>query len=115
MEAPGSAFDDPVLGKDPQPSHMRRYVRTLQDNGGVHINSGIPNKAFHLAATSIGGHAWDKAGRIWYHALLDPATLPSTRFRPFAQTTLKVADRLYGAGSEKAALKDAWRQVGIRV
>ena len=51
MKAPGTAYDDPVLGKDPQPAHMRNFVHTNQDNGGVHINSGIPNRAFYLAAT----------------------------------------------------------------
>ena len=43
MKAPGTAYDDPVLGKDPQPAHMKDYVNTVSDNGGVHINSGIPN------------------------------------------------------------------------
>ena len=65
MKAPGTAYDDPVLGKDPQPGHMNDFVRTNQDNGGVHINSGIPNRAFYLAATAIGGKAWDQAGQIW--------------------------------------------------
>ena len=46
--------------------HMRDYVATSEDNGGVHINSGIPNKAFELVATALGGHAWERAGRIWY-------------------------------------------------
>ena len=50
MAAPGTAFDDDVLGKDPQPDHMDKFVETTQDNGGVHINSGIPNKAFHNVA-----------------------------------------------------------------
>lgn len=45
MKAPGTAYDDPVLGKDPQPAHMQAYVNTTDDNGGVHINSGIPNRA----------------------------------------------------------------------
>ena len=48
MKEPGTAYDDPILGKDPQPAHMRDYVVTLEDNGGVHINSGIPNHAFFL-------------------------------------------------------------------
>ena len=48
MAAPGTAYDDPRLGKDPQPAHLRDYVDTTDDNGGVHINSGIPNKAFHV-------------------------------------------------------------------
>lgn len=43
LAAPGSAYDDPILGKDPQPAHMRNYVNTQEDNGGVHINSGILN------------------------------------------------------------------------
>ena len=101
MEAPGTAFDDPVLGKDPQPSHMRRYVRTNQDNGGVHINSGIPNKAFHLAATASAAMpgtrpAGSGTARCSTHRLCQ-----STRFKPFAQTTLKIAERLYGAGSRR--------------
>lgn len=63
MKAPGAAFNDPVLGKDPQPAHMRDFVRTFEDNGGVHINSGIPNHAFYQASTLIGGNAWEKAGK----------------------------------------------------
>src|SRR5712692_7536062 len=62
MSDPGSAYDDPTLGKDPQPGTMAGYVETDQDNGGVHINSGIPNHAFYLAATKLGGYSWDKAG-----------------------------------------------------
>jgi Zn-dependent metalloprotease len=46
MSNPGTAYNDPVLGRDPQPGHMNNYVNTTQDNGGVHINSGIPNRAF---------------------------------------------------------------------
>ena len=69
MAAPGTAYDDPVLGRDPQPAHMDDYVDTSADNGGVHLNSGIPNRAFHLAATAIGGSSAEGAGAIWYAAL----------------------------------------------
>jgi len=69
MKAPGTAYDDPVLGKDPQPGHMRDYVHTVEDNGGVHINSGIPNRAFYEAAVRLGGYACEKAGLIWYKTL----------------------------------------------
>ena len=72
MKEPGTAYDDPTLGKDPQPKDMQHFVRTTQDNGGVHINSGIPNRAFYLAASKIGGYAWEKAGKIWYDTLRDP-------------------------------------------
>src|SRR5262249_42131489 len=43
MKDPGTAYDDPQLGRDPQPAHYKNYVRTSEDNGGVHLNSGIPN------------------------------------------------------------------------
>jgi Zn-dependent metalloprotease len=116
MKDPGTAYDDPVLGKDPQPGHMKDYVRTNQDNGGVHINSDIPNHAFYLAATAIGGYAWEKAGRIWYETLRDPRLRPNARFRAFASLTVDVAGSLYGTGSaERRAVRDAWHQVGIAV
>lgn len=114
MKAPGTAYDDPVLGKDPQPAHMDDFVRTNQDNGGVHINSGIANRAFYLAATAIGGKAWDRAGTIWYNALLDPNVRPNTDFAGFARVTVDVAGRLYGpAGTEATAVAEAWSGVGV--
>jgi Zn-dependent metalloprotease len=114
MKAPGTAYDDPVLGKDPQPAHMSDLVRTFEDNGGVHINSGIPNRAFYLAATQIGGYAWEKAGRIWYEALRDAQLRPASGFKRFAGLTLAYAQQLYGADSpERQAVLTAWNQVGI--
>jgi Zn-dependent metalloprotease len=116
MKAPGTAYDDPVLGKDPQPAHMRDFVWTFADNGGVHINSGIPNHAFYLAATQIGGHAWEKTGRIWYETLRDPQLRANSNFRRFAGLTLAHAEQLYGAGSaERQSVHNAWNEVGITV
>src|SRR6266498_1710853 len=116
MKAPGTAYDDPVLGKDPQPAHMRDFERTFEDNGGVHINSGIPNHAFYLAAVKIGGFAWEKAGRIWYDTLRDTHVRPSTGFRSFARLTLINAGRLFGNGSaEQQAVREAWHEVGVAV
>jgi Zn-dependent metalloprotease len=66
MKAPGTAYDNSIIGKDPQPDHMDNYYTGLADNQGVHINSGIPNKAFYLVSMAIGT---DKATPIWYHAL----------------------------------------------
>ena len=68
MMAPGTAYDDPALGKDPQGGHMDDYVETTDDNGGVHLNSGIPNRAFALAATGdrravVGGRGRDLVRR----------------------------------------------------
>jgi Zn-dependent metalloprotease len=114
MKAPGTAYDDPLVGKDPQPATMDDYVETVQDNGGVHINSGIPNHAFYLAATEIGGYAWEVTGRIWYEALRDPALRPDAGFAAFARLTVAAAERLQGQGSPAAtAVREAWDTVGV--
>ena len=104
MKNPGSAFDDPILGKDPQPKHMDNFLNTFEDNGGVHINSGIPNHAFYHAAINLGGHAWEKAGRIWYETLLDSRLKPNAKFKRFAQLTMASARR-FNAEDE---VRDAW-------
>jgi Zn-dependent metalloprotease len=116
MKDPGSAFDDPVLGKDPQPKHMKDFVNTFSDNGGVHINSGIPNHAFYHVATAIGGHAWEKAGRIWYDALRDARLRPNAGFTRFARITHDAASVRFGPASpEREAVSAGWAKVGIAV
>jgi Zn-dependent metalloprotease len=115
MKAPGTAYDDPVLGKDPQPGHMRDYVNTISDNGGVHINSGIPNRAFYITAVELGGFAWERAGQIWYVTLKDKLTATS-KFQDCANQTYQVAAQLFGAGSvEQQAVKKGWAEVGLDV
>ncbi len=111
MKAPGTAYDDRRLGKDPQPAVMKDYVHTEDDNGGVHINSGIPNHAFYLAAVKLGGHAWEKAGPIWYHALCNTLSRKSD-FAGAAQATAISASVLFGASAE-AAVQAAWAEVGV--
>ena len=115
MKAPGTAYDDPVLGKDPQPATMKDYVKTTDDNGGVHLNSGIPNRAFCIAAQDIGGYAWEKAGMIWYTALRDRIR-PKSNFTQAANITFSVAAELYGKGSEEQlAVKKGWTDVGVKI
>jgi Zn-dependent metalloprotease len=95
---------------------MDDYVSTFADNGGVHINSGIPNHAFYLAAIEMGGYAWEKTGRIWYDALRNASVRPNTGFRRFARVTADVAGSLYGSGSaEQQAVRNGWGAVGISV
>src|SRR5262249_41529935 len=114
LAKPGSAHDDSVLGKDRQPAHMRKYVKTEADNGGVHINMGIPNHAFYLTAIKLGGHSWERAGRIWYETMRDKSLKPKAQFRDFARLTQANAVRLFGASSaEASAVKDAWNKVGL--
>ncbi|MBJ7357675.1 M4 family metallopeptidase [Nocardioides sp.] len=107
MAAPGTAYDDPALGQDPQPAHLDDYVDTTEDNGGVHINSGIPNRAFHLAATAIGGSSAEGAGRIWYAALTGGEVGARTDFAGFAAATLAVA------GEHTDVVREAWATVGV--
>jgi len=112
MKDPGSAYDDPNLGKDPQVGSMDDYVDTTEDNGGVHTNSGIPNKAFYLAATAMGGNAWDGAGKIWYAALTSGIGA-DTDFSAFAAATVKAAGAV-SAEAEKA-VTEAWQGVKVPV
>ena len=113
MAAPGTAYDDDVLGKDDQPAHMDNYVQTTEDNGGVHTNSGIPNHAFYLFAVSLGGNAWERAGAVWYSALRDPRLQTTAQFVQFASATTRAANRLYPGTDVGDKLLEAWSQVGI--
>jgi Zn-dependent metalloprotease len=115
MKAPGTAYDDPLLGKDPQPAHMRGYVTGSDDDGGVHINSGIPNHAFYLAAVALGGFTWVVVGRIWYR-VLTAKLFPTAQFQDFAVATVATAGELYGTGGQvQATIADAWSAVGLPV
>ncbi|MBT2488952.1 M4 family metallopeptidase [Streptomyces sp. ISL-96] len=113
MKAPGTAYDDDVLGKDPQPATMDEYVRTGRDNGGVHINSGIPNHAFYLLATALGGKAWEEAGQIWYDTLTAGTLQVDASFADFARATVAAARGRFGDGKELEALLKAWSTVGV--
>ena len=113
MAEPGTAYDDDLLGKDPQPYHMDGYVQTGSDNGGVHINSGIPNHAFYLLAVMLGGKAWLRAGHIWYQAL-QAINNPLATFADWADETVEQARSLYGAGGREALLaRRVWKLVGV--
>jgi Zn-dependent metalloprotease len=115
MKAPGTAYDDPVLGRDPQPAHMRNYVTTADDSGGVHINSGIPNHAFYLIANRLGGNAWAVPGRIWY-VVLTTKLFPHAGFQDFAAATVAAAGEEYGVGSTiQITVAQAWSDVGLAV
>ena len=109
MAAPGTAYDDPEIGADPQVGHMDDYVETTADNGGVHLNSGIPNKAFQLAAVAIGGTSISGAGRVWYDALVGGDVPSGATFATFAAATVAAA------GDHADAVQDAWAQVGVEI
>jgi Zn-dependent metalloprotease len=110
MKNPGTAFDDPMIGKDPQPAHWKDFVvlpnTERGDFGGVHINSGIPNRAFVLASTKIGGFAWEGAGQIWYKAMTGGNLKIRATFKEFADATIN------NAGEHATDVKKAWEEVG---
>ncbi len=113
MRAPGTAYDDPRIGRDPQPAHMDGYVDTADDNGGVHINSGIPNHAFYLAAIGFGGRAWVKAGKVWYLALTQTLRRDAD-FMVAAAATVDAAGTQFGTKGA-SIVRAAWKLVGIEV
>jgi Zn-dependent metalloprotease len=94
----------------PQPSHYRDYI----PQGDPHGNSGIPNHAFYLAATTIGGQAWEKAGKVWYAALTSDKARPSTNFGEFAALTRAAAKSLFPRDTNVyRGVDEAWTRVGI--
>ena len=120
MLEPGTAYDITVNPKDPQsehlkdeqPARLRDYKQTLSDNGGVHYNSGIANRAFALFAISDGGYAYEKPAQIWYRARRLAGRTPS--FVQFAYWTVKACRQLYPGDEELVAkLKKAWSTVDV--
>lgn len=108
MKNPGTAFDDPMVGKDKQVAHWKDFLvlSSDEDGGGVHLNSGIPNRAFFLVSTKVGGYAWEGSGKIWYKAMTSGELKRRATFKEFADVTIDKA----GEHSEK--VKEAWEEVG---
>ena len=108
MAHPGTAYDNAVLGKDPQPDSMAGYVA----GGDPHINSGIPNRAFYLAAIELGTV---QAAKIWYGALQNLS--PNSQFVDAARQCGEIARILarQGTVARHAAqtVRAAFHEVGI--
>lgn len=115
-EHPGTAYNTPGLGKDEQPDNYANLYRGSYDNGGVHINSGIPNRAFYLSAVAIGGYAYDDAGKIWYNVLTNRqlGLQRDTDIPTFAKLTITSANDLYDSITAQL-VRQAWITVGVPV
>ena len=114
MLNPGTAYDDDQLGKDPQPAHYKDLYTGWDDNGGVHINSGIVNKAFALFARAVGGYAFERPFAIWYASNCGEDRVgANAKFQDFANKTMVHCAKI--APRQKSNLKDAWHEVGIEV
>lgn len=112
MMTPGTAYDNDLMGKDPQPDHMKDYYQGSADNYGVHINSGIPNRVFYMVAMDIGT---DKAALIWYHALQN--LWPSAKFNDAVKVITRSAqilikDEKVPKGSTQS-VRAAFKAVGL--
>ncbi|MFH4908784.1 M4 family metallopeptidase [Staphylococcus cohnii] len=93
-----------------QPAHMDQFYTGSEDNGGVHINSGIPNKAAYLTIQSIGK---DKAEQIYYLALTQYLT-SNAEFSDAKIALKQASDELYGHDStESKSIDQAWTNVGV--
>lgn len=112
MSEPGTAYDNSILGKDPQPAHVKDMYTGTEDQGGVHINSGIMNKAFYLTAIEIGT---DEAALIWYNALQN--LWPTANFKEAVGEIVRAA-RILAKNKrvDKNAtqrVRTAFREVGL--
>jgi Zn-dependent metalloprotease len=112
MAHPGTAYNNSILGQDPQPDHMSNYYPGPADNQGVHINSGICNRAFYLTCEEIGT---DAAGQIWYAGLQN--LWPTAVFSD-AATVLAAQARILARDEAvprqaAQAVRAAWRSVGV--
>lgn len=105
-----------------QPSHMKEFVNTQQDNGGVHINSGIPNNAAYLMTMGgtnpyskvvVGGKlGWEKSEKLWYE--VETKYLMSTSdFKAAATASVTAAQALKYSAAEIAVVECAWIAVGV--
>lgn len=119
MKAPGTAYvNHPELGTDPQPATMDKYQNMPNtqsgDFGGVHINSGIPNFAFYVAAFNMGGYAWEKAGRIWYAVLTDVGLARNADFADVKNLSIVHAEKIFGINSPEAkAVRQGWLEAKV--
>ena len=100
---------------DPQPGTWGAMSIRLQDNGGVHINSGIPNFAFYKVATKIGGKRMGTCRDVsGIKRCVTRVCVPVYDFHAFARLTLENAEKLYGRDSrESRAVQEAWDEVGV--
>lgn len=117
-----AAYDNKVMGKDDQPKRMSAY-KGLKDGevpndendwGGVHTNSGIPNHWFYLASMEVGGHSWEKIGKVVYDVMDKRAIGPNATFVEFANASIASAQQLFGKEDAVVqAVRKAWKTTEV--
>jgi hypothetical protein len=107
----GAYYFHPILQYNQQVSHMNRYQNVNYDNGGIHANSGIPNKAFYLASSDVGGFCWERIGNTWHTALINSGK--EDGFEDFACRTMSAAKKLHYGPHVQQSIGNAWLAVGV--
>jgi bacillolysin len=95
-----------------QPANMNEKYNGTQDNGGVHINSGITNYAFYLFATNA-AIGKDIAEKVFYRSLTNYLVARSNFKDLRASVEKSCADLYPGNSTILAAAQTAFAQVGI--
>lgn len=104
MLHPGTAYDDPLLGKDPQP----RTYDQFRPGMDPHLGSAIGNLAFATAARAAGGATWEAIGPIWYDCWVNRMN-SKTGFGSLATATVESAAAKFGPGSAQVhAVEAGW-------
>ena len=111
-------MDDPTRGG--QPDHMSNYVNTTSDNGGVHTNSGIPNKAAYLMSEggthhgiTVLGFGRNTMGQVFYETQVHWLT-SNADFTDARDATLDAVAALFpGDMSKNNTVQNAWAAVGV--
>jgi Zn-dependent metalloprotease len=118
LSAPQRDMQDPssmmtFLGV-PYPDKYSNFIETTEDNGGVHLNSSIPNHAFYQFADGLpNAVGMAKAGKIFFRALT-VHLVANSEFIDARLACIQAADELYGVGSVEAqATADAFDHVEI--
>jgi Zn-dependent metalloprotease len=108
MKAPADA----AVVLSVQPDHMSKLFKGTADNGGVHVNSGIPNRAFYLVSMDI---TTGKAAKLWFETL--KTLKPTSKFSDLYKALTKVAKTLVAANTlpatTQASIDKAFKTVGI--
>src|SRR4029077_7798740 len=110
----------PAAGQ--QPSNVSQLVKTSQDNGGVHINSGIVNNAMFLmtmggkndgsGVTVSAGLGWDRSAALWYRSAFHYFA-STTDLAGAAADTLLAAGDLGFSANETNIVECAWIATGV--
>ncbi|RKN81104.1 M4 family metallopeptidase [Ulvibacterium marinum] len=107
MKSPGTANDF-----DAQPDHMDNYYTGMADNQGVHINSGIPNKAFYLSSIELG---IDDCALIWFNTL--KKLWRTAKFNDMMEISVETAQELQKQGGinpvASKVIEQSFAQVGL--